>query len=226
MADVTKITKQVIDLLNANEFDVSGVKQYSALSEDEDFLDGAIARAIEEAKIIVAERVCLSDNSTLKTPLIQSNQAVTHGALIPIHYGNIFNVKIVPYTGADAMRGQKRNANLINSYRRNPDNMYGQIAHNAADTTFDNPTQSQLAGFYSDEHNLFEFTGESATISYADFTNTALTAYPTSLEVPFTHIAVGLLAKDGTVSNKFGEHLGIGMALLGDVIADKKEAAA
>ncbi len=225
MADLDKIKKQVIDILNANEFDEDGVKQYSATSGDEDFLDGAISRAIEEAKIIAAERVCLSDNSTLKTPFILSNQAITHGSLIPIHYGNIFNIKIVPYSGADAIRGQKRTSLIINSFRQNPDNINGQFNHNEEDTSFENPTPSQLSGFYSEEHNLFEFTGESATINYADFTNTALTAYPTSLEVPITHIAVGLLAKDGSVSNKFGEHLQIGLGLLGDVIVEKKEEA-
>jgi hypothetical protein len=226
MADLTKITKQVLDLLNANSYDSGGVKEYSATSGDEDFLDGAVARAIEEAKIIAAERICLSDNSTLKTPFIQSDEDIEHGDLIPIHYGNVFNVKITPYSGAtNVIRGQKRTSAQIGDYRSNPDNMYGQIAHDEEDTTFENPTPSQLAGFYSDEHNLFEFTGESATISYADFTNVALSSYPVSLEVPITHIAVGLLAKDGSVSNKFGEHMQIGLGLLGDVIADKKEAA-
>lgn len=222
MADIAKITKQVIDLLNANEFNGSGVKQYSVDSGDEDFLDEAIARAIEEAKIIVAERVCLSDNSTLKSAFVQANQAITHGALIPTHYGNIFNVKIVPYSGAEAMRGQKRTPLIINAFRRNPDNMYGTVAHDEEDSAFEAGTPSQLAGFYSDADNLFEFTGYTATINYADFTNTALTSYPVSLEVPITHIAVGLLAKDGSVSNKFGEHMGIGMALLGDVIAEER----
>lgn len=221
MADLDKIKKQVIDLLNANEFDVSGVKQYSTTSGDEDFLDESIARAITEAQTIVAERICLSDNSTLKTPFILSNQAITHGSLIPVHYGNVFNIKITPYDGASfTLRGQKRNPELISSYRANPDNIYGEFGHDEEDEANNSP--SQLAGFYSDEHNLFEFTGESATISYADI-NISITNFPTSLEVPITHIAVGLLAKDGSVSNKFGEHMAIGLGLLGDTIADKKE---
>lgn len=225
MADITKITKQVIDLLNANSYDGSGVKEYGTTSGDEDFLDGAIARAIEEAKIITAERVCLADNSTLKSAFVQANQSINHGSLIPTHYGNIFNVNIVPYSGGTAMRGERRTSQIINAFRRNPDNIYGQTAHDEEDAGFESGTPSQLAGFYSDDDNLFEFTGYSATINYADFTNVALASYPTSLEVPITHIAVGLLAKDGTVSDKFGEHMGIGMALLGDVIAEKKDVA-
>ncbi len=225
MADLTTIKKQINAILGTAE-DTAGVKQYSAVSGDEDFLDGFIARAIEEAKIIVAERVCQSDNSTLKSVFIQANQSITHGALIPTHYGNIFNVKIVPYSGAgaSAIRGQKRSAELISAYRNNFDNVYGQTAHNAADEAFETAIPSQLAGFYSDEHNLFEFTGHTATINFADFTNVALTAYPTSLEVPITHIAVGLLAKDGSVSDKFNEHFNIGLGLLGDVVADKQDA--
>lgn len=220
MAEINKITKQVIDLLNANSYDGSGVKQYSTTSGDEDFLIDAISRAIEEARIIVSEKICLAENSTLKQVFTQSNQAIAHGALIPTHYGQIFNIKIVPYDGADPMEGQKRNSSLINSYRRNPDNIYGQTAHDEADESFETPVPSQLAGFYSDDHNLFEFTGDSATISYTDFTNVALASYPVSLEVPITHIAVGVMAKDGTVSDKFGEHLNLGLSLLGDVIKD------
>jgi len=224
MADLTTIKKRVIDLLGANEYDADGVKMYSATSGDEDFSDDAIARAIEEAKIITAERVCLSDNSTLKKPFVLTNQTITHGALIPVHYGNIFNVKITPYDGADfTIDGQKRKSQLISSYRANFDEAYGTVAHDEMDDSFDTDVPSQLAGFYSEEEGLFEFTGDSATINYADFTNVELSNYPTSLEVPITHIAVGLMAKDGTVSEKFGEHMQIGMALLGDVIAEKDE---
>ena len=223
MADLTTIKKQVVDLINANPFDTDGVKEYSATSGDEDFLDEAIARAIDEAKIIVAERVCLSDSSTLKSAFVQTNQAITNGAMLPTHYGNIFNIKIVPYDGAEAVRGERRTPNIISSFRQNPDKIYGQFNHNEEDTTFENPTPSQLAGFYSDDNNQFEFTGYSATINYADFTNIDLEDYPVSLEVPITHVAVGLLAKDGSVSNKFGEHLQIGLSLIGDVVTEKKD---
>lgn len=218
MADLTTIKKQVIDLLNANEHS-GGAKVYSANSGDEDFLSDAISRAIDEAKTIVAERICKSE-SGLKSAFAQT-QSITNGAQLPTHYGSIFNVKITPFDGASfTLKGQKRHSDLINSYRANPDEVYGEIAHDEEDTNMGDNVPSHLAGFYSDEDNQFEFTGHSATISYFDFTNVNLSSYPTSLEVPITHIAVGLMAKDGTVSDKFNEHMGIGLGLLGDAMKE------
>lgn len=221
MADLTVIKKQVIDLLNAGTY-TAGVRTYSATSGDEDFLDEAIARAITEAKYIAGEKVCAAEDSTLKSAFLIADQAITHGAMIPTHYGNILNVKITPFSGATfTIRGARRSAAQIDAYRDNVNSMYDSVAHNAADTGLGATVPSSLAGLYSEENNLFEFTGFSATISYYDFTSTDLANYPASLEVPITHLAVGLLGKDGTVSEKFSEHLNIGLMLLGETVNKK-----
>jgi len=220
MADLTAITKQVIDLIGANSYS-GGVKQYSSTSGDEDFLDGAISRAITEAKLIAGEKVCES-SSHLKSAFIQKDQAIAHNAKIPAHFGELLNVVITPYSGASPMEGQKRSSQQIASYRTNLDNVYGAFAHNEAQTTgFTSDIPATQSGFYNDDNGIMEFSGHSATISYLDFQSTPLTDYPTVLEVPITHLAVGLLQKDGTVSEKFAEHYSIGISLLQDELKRK-----
>lgn len=222
MATLATIKTQVIALLSIGTR-TNGVKDYSSAIGDGDWTSGQIERGISEAQIIVAEYVCRAKNPSLRGAFLQTDQAITNGASIPNHYGEISNVKIIPYDGANALKGVRESSERVASYIANNGFIHSEVAHNAPEKVYGVEYPASTAGRYAIDEDIFTFTGYSATISYADINGVDLADYPATLEVPITHIAIGLLAQDGTVSEKFGEHMQIGMSILQGVVQNEDE---
>lgn len=223
MADVTKIKSQIIALLGIGE-KAAGANVYSGNIGDGDWTSGEIDRAIEEAKMIVGEELSRAKNPKLRTAFLQTDQTITNGAPVPNHFGEISKVEIVPYSGATYnLTGKRASAQEIASYRANPNNVHSETNHNASGSIYGKTFPSDLAGKYATDEDIFTFTGFSATITYADPTSVAIASFPVSTEVPITHLAVGILGKDGTVSEKFAEHYQIGMERLGSAMREEDE---
>jgi hypothetical protein len=222
MADVVKIKDQIKAILGVSQI-TAGVKVYSStVVGDADWLNGEIDRAIVEAQYIVAEAFCRATNPKLRSAFLQT-ATPTSGDAIPNHYGEISKIAIVPYSGAAALKGVRKSAAEIASYRANISKIHSAVDHNVSEDVFGATYPSCISGQYAIDEDIFTFTGFSATYKYADFSSTALSSYPVSSEVPITHIAIGLLAKDGTISEKFGEHLQIGMSVLNEVATETDE---
>lgn len=222
MADVVKIKDQIKAILGISE-EAAGVKVYSStVLGDADWLNGEIDRGIVEAQYIVAEEYCRATNPKLRSAFLQT-ATPTSGNPLPNHYGEISKIAVVPYSGGTALKAVLKSAAEIASYRANPGSLHSAVAHNASEEIFGNTYPSCISAFYAIDEDIFTFTGFSASFQYADFTGVDLDDYPVSSEVPITHIAVGVLAKDGTISEKFAEHYQIGMNILNGVMAEADE---
>ena len=106
---------------------------------------------------------------------------------------------ITPYTGAAfTLKGVRKAYDRIEAYRRNTNNVYGSVAHNAASGA----TASSLAGFYDIVNGIFYFTGFSATMKLAIFTRADVIAKLGDVTEPtIIKLACGMSAKDGDTSD-------------------------
>ncbi len=205
--DLIRVKKQVISLIGANERDaISGLRVYSGNSGDEAFLSAEIDTAISYALLEVMAAVCGTDGSPLRGAFV-TNTAVNHGEPLPQHYGTPGVPKITPFTGATfTISGVRKSVEEISSYRNNPivfgsKRLYSDFNHNQNA----NGQASSLAGYYSIVEGVLYYTGQSAVIPLAVFDESSEDLLPDSVEPTIAALAVGNLAKDGTISEKFSE---------------------
>lgn len=287
----SRIKKQIISLLDANERNISGVRIYSTTVGDEGFLSEEFDTAIAFACLEVMKAICESDSNPGRTDFI-SLVAVNHGAQIPFHYGPAGVPVITPFsptktvsdaeltinsttvtsataefTAEDegkaitltkgiysmettidafideetieladpwtelsdtdvtleyavnhlpyAKEGTRKSYEDVVSYRENPvigafGRLYGDGLHNEPNP--ENTTQaSPLAGFYAIVNERFYFTGYSAQIPLALFSESDYDKIPASYEATVMKLAFGYLAKDGTLSDKFSQYHNLGL---------------
>lgn len=213
MIDNARTKKQILSLLNANERDTLGARLYSVNSGDEGFIGAEIDTAIEYAKMLVKEALA-SDNSLHRGAFIVDTP-VAHGTALPSHYGTHGIPKITPYLNAPASMvrtGTRKSVEEITSYRENSiilnsRKLYSDIDH---DQPGYGDAPSSLAGFYSVVEDVLYFTGYSAVVPLAVITGASDAFIPAEKESVVQAIALGKLAKDGTVSEKFGEWMQMG----------------
>ena len=201
----TAIKEQIISLLNANQR-TSGNRVYSTTSGDSGFLGAEIDTAIVHAKLCVKQAICETDGHGLRSAFI-SNVTVAHGDPLPKHYGTPGVPIITPYDGAaNTLRGVRKSYEEIDSYRRNPivltQKLYGDLNH---DEQSEQGEASPIAGYYAFVEGHFYFTGFTAEIPLADFSESDGITLPDSTDSAVVFTALSKLAKDGTVSEKFGE---------------------
>lgn len=217
MIDDVRVKQQIISLLNANERAIDGTRVYSLVSGDDGFIGSEIDTAVDYAKMN-ALRVLANEDSTLREGFIRFVE-VAHGTALPAHYGAHGVPRITPYDGAEAKfikEGVRKSVEEIASYRENPEvlataKLYSDFDH---DQSGDGGFPSPLAGFYSVVENVFYFTGVSAVVPLAQILDGDEDLIPAEVEPAICFLALGKLAKDGTISEKFAEWNALGIAEL------------
>lgn len=205
MIDFTRIKKQIISLLSANERSGSGVLQYSTNLGDEGYLSGEIDTAIIYAQLDIMRTICETDGHPSRSAFV-SDTPVNHAEQLPHHYGSPGVPLIIPFDGAEyVLPGTRKSYEQIISYRNNENarglgGIYGDFAH---DVAMDGGGASKLAGFFAIVENTFYFTGFSATLPLADFEENDGQDISDAFEPAIVRLALGNLAKDGTISEKY-----------------------
>lgn len=207
-----KVKKQIISLLDINKRNGSYERQYSLNIGDEGWIPDEINTAVDFACIEVCRTICETHGHSERGTFV-SNESVTYGAELPSHIGDAGIPIITPYTGANTILGRRKSYEEIDSYRRNPETDWGKVYGDVNHDQEDGGKPSPLAGFYAIVDNRFYFTGLSATVplAIADNTSTTIDKTPLSYEPTVLKLAMGNLAKDGTISSKFGYFLQLGM---------------
>lgn len=197
-ADLTRVQTLVTALLNANTRATDGTPSFTTAVGDKSRSQAEIAETCLEAALVTARYACESDSSPFRTAFI-SNVAVTHGSPIPFHYGDSSVPIITPYAGASfTLKGVRKAYDRIEAYRRNDNNIYSDIAHDASDSGL----ASDLAGFYDIVNGIFYFTGYSATMPIATFTRSdVFSKLDEGIEPVIVKVALSMSKKDGDSSD-------------------------
>lgn len=214
--DFLRVKRQIISLLNANATDANGFPLYSEALGDEGYLSGEIDTGIDYAAFAVMEAICSTDGHSLRSAFIRFAQC-QNSMPLPIHYGTHGTPVITPFEFAgdkQKKQGVRKSVEEIASYRENPvvasmGNLYSEIDHDQPDGNGNGA--SPLSGFYAVVEGIFYFTGFSAVVPLAQILSIAdKILIPDSKEAAIVHIAIGKLAKDGSISEKFSEHAQMG----------------
>lgn len=197
---------QVVSLLNANTR-TNGVASYATTVGDLGWLAEEIDTAVDGAAMAVLQAACEGVHPARQGFIV--NTSVTHGSALPLHYGAIGVPVITPYSGASfTLQGVRKSVDDISAYRINESNIYGTVAHNAANGT----KASQLAGYYAHVNGIFYFTGYSCVVPLAILTRASITSVPDVFEPTIIKLAMGNLAKDGANSDNFSYFGTLGLA--------------
>lgn len=202
-ADPTRITRLVTALLNANTRDASGTPDYTTAVGDKARSSAEIADIIINAALVTARAVCESDSSPFRADFL-TDFPLQQGAAIPFHYGDTSIPEIVPYDGADSIKGTRKAFDKIESYRTNKNQVYSPVAHDEPQTDADGNIsgKSIISGFYDIVNGIFYFTGFSATVKVAFFTRADVFGkLSEALEPIIVRLALGMSAKEGDVSD-------------------------
>lgn len=198
MASLSRVQNQVTILLNANTRDGSGNPVYSSAVGDKARHATEIETSCYNAAMAVGRAICEAGSSPFKEPFIEVVD-LDHGEPVPTHYGDTSVPEIVPFSGATfTLRGIRSTPDRIDSYRRNRNNIYSPVAHNASD----GGQASPIAGRYDIANGIFYFTGFSATMMVGSFERADVFAkIPDALELTIVKLALGYSAKEGDTSD-------------------------
>lgn len=212
--DFLRVKRQIISLLNANQTDANGFALYLETVGDEGYLSAEIDTAIDYAAYSVMEAICSTDGHSLRSEFIR--YVVCQNSMpLPAHHGTHGTPVITPFEFAEdrqKKQGVRKSVEEIASYRENPvignmGNLYSEFDHDQPDGSGASP----LSGFYAVVEGIFYFTGFSAVVPLAQILASAdRNLIPGSKEAAIVHIAIGKLAKDGSISEKFSEHAQMG----------------
>jgi hypothetical protein len=192
--------KQVIANMNLSVRDsATNVPTYSTALGDTSYSGDEITRACQSAATLVMQAICETDGHG-ERGLFVTETALTHGAVLPIHYGSIGVPRITPFENAGyTIVGKRKSIEEISAYRHNPNYFYSLTNHNLANGA--NP--SKLAGFYAIDNNVFYFTGFSAVSDLATFTESSYTLLPDNRYPLVIDLSISKLKKDGDLSDIF-----------------------
>lgn len=203
MATLDTIKKQVIALLNLASRDSDGIPTYGTTLSDNLYADDEIDRAVQSAVTEIMKAICETDGHPQRSLFITSGATLTHGAVLPDHYGSIGVPRITPYSGATfTISGKVKSVEEISAYRANPDHLYSLKDHNEADGVM----PSKLAGFYAIDGQTFYFTGHSAVADIATFTEGSYALLPDTYHPLGIDLAIANLRKDGDSSDIFSSY--------------------
>lgn len=198
MASLSRVQNQVTILLNANTRDASGNPVYSSAVGDKARHATEIETSCYNAAMEVARAVCEAGSSPFKEPFIEVVD-LDHGEPVPFHYGDTSIPEIIPFSGAGfSLQGVRVTPAKIDSYRRNRNNIYSPVAHNASD----GGQASPIAGLYDIANGIFYFTGYQATMMVGLFErDNVFGKIPDALEPVIVKLALGMSAKEGDTSD-------------------------
>ena len=154
-ADFTRIRKRVTEILNAND---AGTFSETISARNKTRNADAIEAACIEAAMRVMQTVCEPVGSEYRKDFLQT-VPVNYKDTMPVRVGKPSMVEIEPYAGGAWREADQKDYRKIEAWRRNPNNIYDNIAHNAAG--------SSLAGFYDIWNDIIYFTGNACRVTVA-----------------------------------------------------------
>src|SRR5688572_29090932 len=100
MFDAEIVTSQVIALLGLAARDEGGTPQYtsSVINGDQTYADQEIERAASSGMTAIMKAICETDGHHHRG-LFETSTALTHGSVIPAHFGSPGVPRITPYSG-------------------------------------------------------------------------------------------------------------------------------
>ena len=116
------VKSQAISLLNLSPRDVTGTHTYTASVAGGDTLysQEEIDQAAENAVIDIMRAICETPGHPQRV-LFTQPEALTHGQILPDHYGPIGVPRIRPFSGAAyKIAGKVKSVEEIQAYRANP----------------------------------------------------------------------------------------------------------
>ncbi len=197
-ADITRIKNLTTALLNASERTLEGVPIFGTAVSDHARSSLEIEATCINAAMMVGRAICESDSSPFRSEFLVET-TLSHGEVIPFHYGDTTVPTITPYAGATYdVRGVRKSLDRIEAYRTNKNSVYSSVAHNAAS----NGSAADTAGYYDIVNGIFYFTGEDATMLLATFDRTnVVSKLPDALEPTIVKLACSMSKKEGDSSD-------------------------
>jgi hypothetical protein len=217
----TTVQSQVIATLGlASRNTGTNVPVYDSTTlGDQTYALSEIARSVTSAATRIMEAICQTEGHEHRS-LFTASVVLTHGAVIPPHYGPIGVPEITPYPGANyTIKGKLKSVEEVVAYRNNVNYRYSKIKHNVASGS---RTHSKLAGFYALDNDSVYFTGNSAVSMLANFAEANSNLLPDSYHPLAIDLAIAGLKKDGDVSDIFAVYEQRGEAGLALIRAQKQ----
>jgi hypothetical protein len=185
---------------------------------DQTYALNEIARSVTSAGTRIMEAICQTEGHEHRS-LFTTSVVLTHGAVIPPHYGPIGVPEITPYSGATyTIKGKLKSVEEVVAYRNNVNLRFSKIPHNLASGS----SHSKLAGFYALDNDNVYFTGNSAVSMLANFAEANSNLLPDSYHPLAIDLAIAGLKKDGDVSDIFAVYEQRGEAGLALIRAQKQ----
>lgn len=185
----SRVLKRITELLNLCD---PGTYSATLSARNKTRNATAIADFTDEAGLMICRAMADRPNEFRYQFLADTTPITTSGDQMPAHLGPPAKITITPYIGATPVPGKKSDYQKIESYRKDVETVYDEIAHDHQGST--------LAGLYDIWDDAFYFTGLSAVLSLARLPVRAdnLTLIPEILESTWIKLGVGMAAKVGT----------------------------
>lgn len=212
------VEKRVLQAINAMAQNADGTLKYPASAiAAVDVADDATAyqivqHIVTEAGIQLLRSICQDENNNHRV-LFTTDVTVAHRDRLPDCIGPYGKPVIRPHSGvaADAFEASddSKTVEEIEDYRRNPQNIYSSVAHNAADGA-GNP--SPISRFARIRNKKIYFTGYECKVPVTTFTRADVdTKIPADMEDTWFKLAMGLAKKKGDggwltgIFNRYGQ---------------------
>jgi hypothetical protein len=187
-ASETVVKERLTDLLNVQ---AAGTWSAVVAATNLDRHATGIAEAAREAALDIARAIVSNPKHYHRNLFISPTPvALTYGGELPDYGSEYDTVEIEKYSGGTYEIGTPLSAQKIESYRVNPNSVYGTLSY---------ITQgSPLSGYYNIENGKVRYTGNAARIYVPVISRTTvLTLIPDEYEGPWYYIAAGILLKEG-----------------------------
>lgn len=153
-ADITRVTKRVLDILNASD---AGTYSATVSSRNKTRAQASVDDAIIEAGLQIVSTIAAYPNEFRAAFVAPVN--VTHGQLLPDHLGAPVYVEIQKYASADWTEAKQKNYLKVQSLRRNESKIYDKLDHDV--------NGSSLSGYADIWERKVYFTGYAARVGLA-----------------------------------------------------------
>lgn len=187
-ADETTVKQRITEALNVVS---PGTFSTMVDSNYKDRVAAAITEYSREGAMMIARAIVSNARHTHRNLFISGTPtALTHQGELPDMAGEMDLIEIELYSGGAYTTGTPASVQQIESYRLNPSNLYGSLAH----TTQNSP----LSGYYNIKNGRIYFTGNAARGYFPSIVRTTVTTLiPDEYEGSWFLLGMGFALKEG-----------------------------
>lgn len=213
-ADQTRVKKRIMEVLNIS---APGAYDGAVNTRIKNRNSAAIDDVVTETGLIILRFLATHPNEYRSQFIVPV--ALTHLQLLPEHQGLPAYVEIQRYNGAPWRDGDRRDYRKVDSYRQNINNIYDDLAHDAAGAKY--------SGLYDIWEQRFHFTGFAARAGLAQALRTDVpTKVPAMFENTWIRLGIGEMDKagQGNFTSALGEKsYAKGMSDLNEFLGGKRQ---